>query len=147
MANGHVEIYDPLANNSSQTPKTSSELEAMADSVEFKLLMAYTKRRRPNSTVPSPQSSNETATPGGLSSTEGPSSPDTPANGKELKKRKKDKKKRRGVKLPKILSCLKPQIKDEEQPEPEEDKPVNLVFRSGQLDEGHSLGCSFLLEP
>lgn len=135
MAKGHVEIYDPLDKNTSQTPKTSSESEAMADSVEFKLLMAYAKRRWPDSTVASPQCSDDTDTPRGLSSTEGPSSPDTPANGKDSQNRKKDKKKRRRVKLPKILSCLKPQIKDEEQPEPEEDKPVDIVFRNGPSDE------------
>lgn len=147
MANGHVEIYDPLDKNTSQTPKTSLELEAMADSVEFKLLMAYTKRRRPDSAVVLPQCSDDTATLRGLSSTEGPSSPDTPANGKDSQNRKKDKKKLRRVKLPKILSCLKPQIKDEEQSEPEENKPVDIGFRNGPSDEGQCSSCCFVLGP
>lgn len=146
MANGRVEIYDPITNNASQnsTPKTNMEPEPMMDSVEFKLLMAYTKRRRPDSTVASPQHSDSTGTPGGISSSEGPSSPDTVGNSQNSQTMKKDKKKRKKVKLPKILSCFKPQIKEEEQADPEENKPVDFVFRSGQVDQGQCVSRSFL---
>lgn len=146
MANGRVEIYDPLSINASpnSTPKTNMESEPVIDSMEFKLLVAYTKRRRPDSTVASPQHSDGTGTPGGLSSSEGTSSPDTATNGKDSQTRKKGRKKRKGVKLPKILSCFKPQIKDEEPADSEDNKPVDIVLRCGHMDPGQYLTTSVL---
>lgn len=141
MANGRVEIYDPLSNSA---PKANMESEPMTDSVEFRLLMAYTKRRRPDSTVTSPQRSDSNGTPGGLSSSEGPSSPDTAANGKDSQMRKKGKKKHKGVKLSKILSCFKPQIKDAEPAYSEDNKPADTTFRCGQIDQGQHLTTSVI---
>lgn len=145
MANDRVEIYDPLTINGSQisTPKTNMEPEPMTDSLEFKLLMAYTKRRRPDSTVASPQHSDSTGTPGGLSSSEGLSSPDTVANRKDSQTRKKNKKKK-GVKLSKIFSCFKPQIKDELQADSEDNKSVDIKFKSCNIDQGQYLTTSVL---
>lgn len=118
MANGHVEIHDPISNNdglktsSGSDPKSSSDQDRMDDTVEFRLLMAYAKRRRPASGAASP-------TGNGSDPKRGASSPDTPANGSKSLTTKKKKRKSTGVILSKVLSCLKPQMNDDEQLRPE----------------------------
>lgn len=119
MANGHVEIHDPFSTNDSL--KSSSDQDGMDDTVEFRLLMAYAKRRRPASVAASP-TGNGLDPKQHLLSSGGASSPDTPANGTKsptTKKKKKKKRKSSGVKLPKFLSCFKPQMKDDEQLQPQ----------------------------
>lgn len=138
MANGHVEIHDPFSNNngpksgSGSDPKSSSDQDGMDDTVEFRLLMAYAKRRRPASGAASP-------TGNGPDPKQGTSSPDTPANGTKLpttEEEKKKKKKRSRVKLSKLLSCLKPQMKDDEQLQPEPVQHGDDYYRCGIMVEG-----------
>lgn len=105
MANGHVEIHDPFSNNNVASPDTEPTLEttSMDDTVEFKLLMAYSQRRRPK-TVPSVRFSGQTDPP----------SPQRDAEVKTERKRK-----RKGVKgVFRMFNCIKPPIKKEEPPEP-----------------------------
>lgn len=124
MANGHVEIHDPFSNNDSlktssdSDPKSSSDQDGMDDTVEFRLLMAYAKRRRPASGAASP-TGNSPDPKRRVSSSGGASSPDTPANGTKLPTTKKKKKGSSRVKLSQLLSCFKPQMKDDEQLQPE----------------------------
>lgn len=122
MANGHVEIHDPLSNNdgpkssSDSDPKSSSDRDRMDDTVEFRLLMAYAKRRRPASGAASPTGNSPDP------KRQAASSPQTPANGTvTVTSGEKKKKKRRssGVKLSQLLSCFKPRMKDDEQLPPE----------------------------
>lgn len=126
MANGHVEIHDPFSNNDSlktssgSDSKSSSDQDRMDDTVEFRLLMAYAKRRRPASGAASPSGNGPDPKQHVLSSG-GASSPDTPANGTKsaTTEKKKQKRKSSRVKLSKLLSCFKPQMKDDEQLQPE----------------------------
>ncbi len=111
MANGHVEIYDLIANNddltSSTDPKRTSDTDNMEDTVELRILMAYAKRRRPKKET-SPPKALET----GGTDVKGPSSPQTLA-----KTEKEKKKKKKGLKLRRIFMCIKPQTEDEEPPQ------------------------------
>ncbi|XP_034719766.1 apoptosis facilitator Bcl-2-like protein 14 [Etheostoma cragini] len=108
MANGHVEIHDPFSNpNGLHSPKSTSDTDSMEDTVEFRLLMAYAKRRRPQKEA-SPQDI-QTLPRGGTDANG--SSPQTPAmTEKEAKKRRKKRKK--GWKS--IFSCIKPQTGEAE---------------------------------
>lgn len=130
MANGHVEIHDPFSNHnnlttsSSSEPRSTSDTNGMDDTVEFRLLMAYAKRRRPKRGAASPPRHTLVAKMGDL----GPSSSQTPAETKkeeeeEGKTQEKKKKKKGGNRLLKILSCIKPKIKDEEVTERVANKP------------------------
>lgn len=108
MANGHVEIHDPFANNdvaSSNTDPTS-QTAMVDDSVEFKLLVVYTQRRRPTR-APVNESPGQTHPP----------STQTTENGKEVKEeeKKKNKKKRRGAKgVLRMFGCVRPSVKSDE---------------------------------
>lgn len=118
MANGHVDSLNPFDHD-----------DSMEDSEEFRLLMAYAKRRRPNKDGESPSQNSPTVQNGGSHPKE-PSSPQTPAEatketGKTTTKTKKKKKK--GWK--RLFKCIKPQTEDEELP------PVpnqtDVPYRSG----------------
>ncbi|KAM9335078.1 uncharacterized protein ABDE67_021609 [Symphorus nematophorus] len=115
MANGHVEIHDPISNhsdlntNSDCERQSTSDKDGMEDTVEFRLLMAYAKRRRPNKDAD-------------LAAQMGPHSPAAPAKTEkevkgEEKKRKRRKKRKTGIKgknLLKFLSCISPKTKDDD---------------------------------
>ncbi|XP_030006339.1 apoptosis facilitator Bcl-2-like protein 14 [Sphaeramia orbicularis] len=120
MENGHVEIHEPFSGCngfSSNTdcdakPTDLSDPESTEDTVEFKILMAYAKRRRQGedtelTTKGSPDTLN------GNQDSHGTPSPQTPDKTEEVTEKKK--KKKRGLKrLSKICTCFKPQIKEDE---------------------------------
>ncbi len=133
MENGYVEIHDPISNhsNTKTTPdcehNSTSHMDSMADTEEYKLLRAYAKRRRPRKEPESPPQDSSMAL-NGDAHTNGPSSPQT------LAKNDKEKKKRRPLKrLWKIFPCVKPQIQD--------DAPVQSV-RNSSDDEDRCFGDS-----
>lgn len=119
MANGHVEIHDPFTNRSDLTTSSDSEPRStsdMDDTVEFRLLMAYAKRRRPNRGAESPPQI------GGLGSPQTSATTEKEEEGKTPKKKKK-----MGIRLSKLLSCIKPRIK--------EDEPVRSVANTPRAEE------------
>lgn len=104
MANGHVEIHDPFSNSdvASSDTQPTSHASGMEDTVEFKLLMAYSQRRRPK-VVPNVRFSGQMDPP----------SPQRDREGKTEGKRK-----RKGVKrVFRMFNCIKPPINNDE-PEP-----------------------------
>lgn len=113
MANGRVEIHDPLSHDvpSSQDTKPTSDSDGMEDTAEFRVMMAYATRRRPLTLA------GDTTTPGGPTTGNGTHTraPQTPDKTKaERKKRKK-----MGLKhLSKIFSCVKPAVEEEPRTEP-----------------------------
>lgn len=133
MANGHVEIHDPFANNNvaSSNADPTSQTAGMDDTVEFKLLMVYSQRRR----LPRKEG-------GELGS---PGQGDTPStqateNDKEVKEeeKKKKKKKRMGTKgMLKMFSCIKPSVKKDEPSEPA--SPASeAAFRCAVIEPGET---------
>ncbi|TKS90530.1 Apoptosis facilitator [Collichthys lucidus] len=97
MANGHGYSLNPFDNDD----------DSMEDSVEYRLMMAYAKRRRPKRDGESPAQTVKN----GPSHPKGPSSPQTPAEGSEKTTPKKKKKK--GWK--RLFKCIKPQMEEEEE--------------------------------
>lgn len=121
MANGHVEIHDPFSNRSDLTARSDSEPRCTSDmdgTVELRLLMAYAKRRRPNRGAESPPQKGGVRSPQTSAATE----KEEEEEGKIQKKKKKG-----GIRLSKLLSCIKPQIK--------EDEPVRRVANTPRTDE------------
>lgn len=102
MANGHVEIHDPLSNNNnvaSSDTQPASQTTSMDDTVEFRLLMVYSQRRRPSA-----------APNAGFSGQMDPPSPQKDGEVKTERKRK-----RKGVKgVFRMFNCIKPPIKTDE---------------------------------
>ncbi|KAM6961530.1 uncharacterized protein LKV04_020543 [Tautogolabrus adspersus] len=126
MANGHVEIYDPISNhkdlNGSKDcdPKSTSDTESMEDTTEFRLLMAYAKRRHSKK-----EEDIKVVAQGGLPASDSPQTPE--------KTTKTVKKKRKGWKrLQSILSCISPRTKPADL-SPTAEPGVN--FRRGDLRE------------
>lgn len=120
MANGHVEIHDPFSNRSDLTARSDSEPRStsdMDDTVEFRLLMAYANRRRPNRGAESPPQKGGVRSPQTSAATEK----------EEEEEGKIQRKKKRGIRLSKLLSCIKPRIK--------EDEPVRSVAKASGHDE------------
>ncbi|XP_068572853.1 apoptosis facilitator Bcl-2-like protein 14 [Cebidichthys violaceus] len=139
MANGHVEIHDPFSNLDNTTDPKATDSDSMEDTAEFRLLMAYAKRRRPQKESPQ----KDFLVSGGPDTNES-SSPQTPD---ETQKEKKKKKKRRRMKLkgwrPNIFSCIKPQTGDKGDEEDKEPSQMNgklrsVEDRSGPICEFHS---------
>ncbi|XP_078098870.1 uncharacterized protein LOC144512159 isoform X2 [Sander vitreus] len=134
MANGHVEIHDPFSNPNSGL-KSTSDTDSMEDTVEFRLLMAYAKRRRPekeSTTHDIPTSLRDGTDANG-------SSPQTPAM---TKKEEKKKKRKKGWKS--IFSCIKPQTEAEEPSpmnanRPDVDDRCGDVFFIPQVEEEDEL--------
>lgn len=133
MANGQVEIHDPFSNPNDLTtisnsdPKSSADTNGMDDMVEFRLLMAYAKRRKPTRCIQVEQGGHPN----------GPSSPQMPGKTeKEEEEEKPKKKKKKGRKrLMKLLGCIKPQIKDDEQPQTLANEPAaddRCLFYKGE---------------
>lgn len=95
MANDHVEIHDPFSNNNvaSSDTEPTSPAASMDDTVEFRLLMAYSQRRRPRA-APSVRFS-------------GPMDPPSPQKDGEVKTERK----RKGIKrVLKMFNCIKPMM-------------------------------------
>lgn len=139
MSNGHVVIHDLLSNQnglsgSTDPLRSTSDTDSMEDTLEFKLLMAYAKRRRPKKESPAQDS--QTLANGGTDAN-GSASPQVPAKTEkeeENNKKKKTKKRRKGLKLLRLLSCVKPHTEDEE-PSQNIEKPSAGDFRSGGTKE------------
>ncbi|KAJ0056860.1 hypothetical protein NL108_000649, partial [Boleophthalmus pectinirostris] len=127
MANGHVEIHDLFSGQNGITSSTESKkytscLESSEDMVEFRILMAYAQRRRPK------DASQEN------SSTPHNNNPSTQTEGAKAEKKKKKKKKKIFKKLPKVLTCLKPQTKEEIPSPCDGEKDTSIPsFRSGKI--------------
>ncbi|XP_053719220.1 apoptosis facilitator Bcl-2-like protein 14 isoform X2 [Synchiropus splendidus] len=130
MANGHVEIHDPFSDSGRPVSRSSneatSEKSRMEDTMEFRVLMAYTQRRRPSNLNNNGSADCPSAHAGVLDS----------ANQTVKPKKKKKKKKV----LSKIFQCVKPPKEDP--PEDGEVRPAGetngdkpLSFRSA-----HSVG-------
>lgn len=122
MANGHVEIYDPLSNKDGQKSSVDGSddddgADGMEGTLEFKLLMVYTKRRRDE------HDGGQTPEPKGPP-VENLSNFD---NNVTDKKKGKKKKKKKGFKKFFKFSCIKPKTSDDDvgqescAPEPESD--------------------------
>ncbi|XP_060885635.1 apoptosis facilitator Bcl-2-like protein 14 [Labrus mixtus] len=124
MANGHVEIYDPISNQKnlkSSTdcdPKSTSDTDSMEDTTEFRLLMAYAKRRH-SKKEGEPKLVDQCGLPGN-----GEITTKTVEDEPEKKKKKKGWKR-----LQRILSCISPRTKLTEHSSAA-GKP-DVYFRSG----------------
>ncbi|CAJ1054558.1 apoptosis facilitator Bcl-2-like protein 14 [Xyrichtys novacula] len=132
MANGHVEIHDPLTNSRDRSsskdcdPKSTSDME---DTTEFRLLMAYAQRRRRKDKVLIPKGL-VLVGQCGLADNGLPQEPPKAEN--EVKKGKK--RGRRGwKKLPKLLSCIS-HAKPELSPAPQ-GRAADFTCRSGDIKE------------
>ncbi|XP_026220130.1 apoptosis facilitator Bcl-2-like protein 14 [Anabas testudineus] len=126
MANGHVEIHNPISNhnnlnNSSDCNiKSTSDTSDMDDTVEFRILMAYATRRRPKKadTTDNPVVVNGNTDANGSAPSQTPEKTEPTNKRKEEKKKKKENKK--GLKrMLSILKCVKPQTEEEEEEEPQ----------------------------
>ncbi|KAM9772582.1 apoptosis facilitator Bcl-2-like protein 14 [Syngnathus typhle] len=100
MANGRVEIHDPLANLNDLSRPDADNLQ---DMLEFRLLMAYTKRRRRRWEKKS-QTSVEDGAPDSTRTCLLPAE-----SQEEASPPPKTKKKKKWKRLPNILMCIKPQ--------------------------------------
>lgn len=126
MTNGHIEIYDPIprpAGRSTGTyhdPESTPDVANMEDTVEFRVLMAYATRRRPNTQRSLVRES------GGDDSDGHVKTPlKTPTQTENKLTEKKNRKKGRRLKLMlSIFSCTRPQTKNEEDDEEEQQKPM-----------------------
>ncbi|XP_047431518.1 apoptosis facilitator Bcl-2-like protein 14 [Mugil cephalus] len=129
MTNGHIEIYDPLSNGLTGSPEPTSPSDSpessMEDTVEYRIMMAYAQRRRPQKKVASPGGRDEDVNGGDANGT-APSAVSPEKEGLTEEKTKNKKKKKKGLKgLVNFFSCVKPQTKDEEpQKTPDDDDLV-----------------------
>ncbi|XP_070709965.1 apoptosis facilitator Bcl-2-like protein 14 [Pempheris klunzingeri] len=133
MVNSHVEIFHPISptGDTDCDPTSTSDADDMADSVEFRLLMAYAKRRRRREKdVKSPPQDSSCSVNGGTS-VNGSPSPQTPA--RTEKEEKTEKKKKKGLKRI-FFSCLSPQTSDTEPAQANE--PVVQDRSGGSEDDG-----------
>lgn len=134
-----MEIHDPFSNRmtlehtSNSDPKRASDTNGTEDSVEFRLLMAYARRRRPNN---DPEDGVKLAGQMGDLSSNGTPLAQTPAQTEKEEEKKKRKKKKKGGKgLLKFFSCIKPLIKDEENLTPAVTEP-DVEDRCGYFKHG-----------
>lgn len=108
-----MEIHDPFAGRNmdcESKPTAQPDPEDTEDMVEFRILMAYAKRRRQE--VDTEKGS--PGTPNGNLDPHGTPSPQTPDKTEEATEKKKKNKKRKSLKpLSKIFTCFKPQIKED----------------------------------
>lgn len=109
MDNEHIEIHDPFKGQNGITHRTDSTKKSVCYSentenmIEFRILMAYATRRRPKE-----------ATETGHDNPSAPNNNNANANGTpSVQTEKKKKKKKVWKMLPKVLTCLKPQTKEE----------------------------------
>lgn len=134
MANGHVEILEPLSDQTQLTDsKSTSDTKDMENTVEMKLLMAYAKRRRPAKDREALEKGTLVAQMGDPHST--PQTLTETEKGKDEKV--KIRKKKRGVKkLTRLLNCIRPQQKEAEQPQPAANGAGHVMFRCGIVPDG-----------
>lgn len=128
-----MEIHDPIANNdlASSNSDPTSQTASMDDTVEFKLLMVYSQRRRPDR-LPELQGPGETDPPSAQTA-------ESDQEVKEGEEKRKKKKKRRGAKgLMKMFSCIKPSMKSYEPSDAASDAP-EPEFKCGAILHGESL--------
>lgn len=111
MSSDHVEIHDPFANNN--VTDSTSQTTSMDNTVEFRLLMAYSQRRRP-------RMASEVDIQGQINAP----APQTPEKDEEVKPKKRKKKGVKGVF--RMFNCLRPPLENNEpsesasiRPEPE----------------------------
>uniref|UniRef100_A0AAQ4S730 Apoptosis facilitator Bcl-2-like protein 14 n=1 Tax=Gasterosteus aculeatus aculeatus TaxID=481459 RepID=A0AAQ4S730_GASAC len=103
MANRHVQIHDPFA-KPSVSPDPDPEPGSMEDTVEFRVLMAYAKRRRSQKGSPAQDAAASKA-----------EAPSAPTETEQLTGKMKRKKKRMLLRWKRnIFSCTKPQTEDKE---------------------------------
>lgn len=140
MTNGHIEIHDPftgqngISSSTDSTKLSVSNSENTEDMIEFRILMAYTTRRRPKEATESRQ--DNPSTPNGSNVSE------TPSIQTEITEKRKKKRKKIWKRLPKVLTCLKPQTKEEIPPpsdgDGEEEDACSATFRcAGVSEEDH----------
>lgn len=126
MTNGHIEIYDPIprpAGRSTGTyhdPESTPDVANMEDTVEFRVLMAYATRRRPNTQRSLVRESGGDDSDGHVKT---PLKTPTQTENK-LTEKKNRKKGRRLKRMLSIFSCTRPQTKNEEDDEEEQQKPM-----------------------
>ncbi|XP_070848389.1 apoptosis facilitator Bcl-2-like protein 14 [Chaetodon trifascialis] len=147
MANNRVEIHDPLSNNNltSSTDcdtKSTSDTVSMANTVEYRLMMAYATRRRPKKDVePPPQDG--PVVPNGGTRANGPSSPQTLDKIDKDTKERRNKNKKGWKRLSSIMRCIKPRTEDEDPPRTLAPKPdVNnrcAKLNDDKVEEGDEL--------
>lgn len=124
MTNGHIEIYDPIprpAGRSTGTyhdPESTPNVANMEDTVEFRVLMAYVTRRRPNTQRSPVRESGGDDSDGHVKT---PLKTPTQTENK-LTEKKNRKKGRRLKRMLSIFSCTRPQTKNEEDDEEEEEQ-------------------------
>lgn len=130
MANGHVEIHDlfngqnGISNSIASNKLSVSHSENMEDMIEFRILMAYATRRRPKEATESAQ--DNPSAPNGNAITGTPS-----VQTEKITEKRKKKKKKIWKRLPKVLTCLKPQTKEEIPPKGDgEEETGNATCRS-----------------
>lgn len=112
MDNEHIEIHDPFKGQNGIIHRTDSAKKSVfnsentEDMIEFRILMAYATRRRPKEATetghdnPSaPNNNNANGTPS--------------VQTEKITEKRKKKKKKLWKRLPKVLTCLKPQTKEE----------------------------------
>ncbi|XP_008289330.1 uncharacterized protein LOC103364099 [Stegastes partitus] len=125
MANGHVEIHDLFSNHHGGTSPTDCDLKSTSDpgsmdgTAEFRLMMAYAKRRRPQQEEDSHVQDNGSTDANGTTPSQTPVQTET-----EVKTKKK--KKKGWKRLSSILKCVKPQTDDKE---PQQTPPSNATNR------------------
>lgn len=137
MTNGHIEIYDPFAHpdgcstGTYQDPESAPDVANMEDTVEFRVLMAYATRRRPNTQrSPFTQSGGDDADGHVKTPLKTPTQTEN-----KLTEKKNRKKGRRLKRMLSIFSCTRPQTKDEEDEEQQQQqqKPMepgdDVTFR------------------
>nr|XP_057922111.1 apoptosis facilitator Bcl-2-like protein 14 isoform X2 [Doryrhamphus excisus] len=100
MANGRIEIHDPFANGNEEA---TSDAENLQNIVEFRIMMAYAKRRRGKAGGES-----SWRIPGSLEGQMGSLDSGDKSGEEKASAKKKTKKKRRWKRLPAILKCIKP---------------------------------------
>ncbi|XP_023150623.1 apoptosis facilitator Bcl-2-like protein 14 [Amphiprion ocellaris] len=127
MANGHVEIHDLLSAHHSPSscsdPESTSDSDRMDDTVEFRIMMAFAKRRRPQQQ----QQQDSNPDDGPVKDSRDANGTTTPSQTPEKTEGKKKRKKKGWKRLSSILRCVKPQTED---PEPQPTPRPNGNFRS-----------------
>lgn len=140
MANGLVQIHDPLSNHNDRTCRTDqdsdSDTENMKDMEEYRIMMAYAKRRRVMDKRDLPIAGSLPSPPAGSDS-----NGTSPAKTEQDVKVKKNNRRKGLKRLTSIFGCIKPQ--NEELPESSdgEDRPVDKVeVRCALVEDGDSHG-------
>ncbi|XP_041832867.1 apoptosis facilitator Bcl-2-like protein 14 [Melanotaenia boesemani] len=133
MANGHVEIHDPISSYTDHTGNTDSETSSdtnnMEDTQEYRLLMAYATRRQSKKRTEK-DTQHIQVVESGCSDANGttPSQTLTQAETVETPEKRKDKKKKKKgwKRVASMFRCIKPQTDDNE-------RTANLSRSSGNL--------------